>query len=193
MRAVTPVFVVLFAIRALGCSGAPTDTDDTDVDTDTDADTDTDSPPPQPCLLDTDPYPGELIPVEGRGTYTPPTGGDWFCLSPMSLEDACDAFVPDYSEPGCPPVDWSVYTNWNSATGLLNGRTTTEYSRPSTIDGDYVDLFFFYENGQPTLLNIDRYLSDALWGCNNGEGGASVELLFGDATLLHPCVAALPP
>jgi len=177
----------------IGCSrGLPADTD-TDTDSDTDTDVDTDSDPPGACPLDIDICPSNAVPVAGEGTYTRVDGGGFFCLSPLTLDQACDEYIPSYPGPGCPPFDWDGFASWRKTDAPGSGRPFVNYSREFRMDGDLVALWFLYEDELPTLMFLDRYCSEALWCCDDGQGGTAVQLLFGDASLAYPCTLELPP
>ena len=178
--------VLLLAGGPIGC----TRTQPTDTAVDSDSDVDTDSDPPGACPLDVDVCPSNAVPVAGEGTYTRVDGGGFFCLSPLTLAEGCDAYIPTYAEPGCPPIDWEGLADWRKTETSL-GRGYVQYGKEVWLDGDRVDLWLKYEDGSPTLLTLDRYCSEALWCCDDGQGGSAVQLLFGDATLVYPCAAEL--
>jgi len=173
--------IPLFAISS-GCTrDRPTTPSDTDVDTDSD--------PPGPCVLDPRPSTGATVPVDGRGAYW--MGGDSFCLSSVPLAEACDRYIPAYTNLGCPPIDWQGYENWTTATFNYDGKSWTDQQRQYEIDGDPIEQLVRYIDGRATVLVLDRFFADSQWGCDNGAGGAAVELIFGDAAYIHPCVAEL--
>jgi len=181
--------VLLLAGGPIGCTR--TQPTDTAVDSDVDTDVDTDSDPPGACPLDVDVCPSNAVPVVGEGTYTRVDGGGFFCLSPLTLAEGCDAYIPTYAEPGCPPIDWEGFFSWDISRYTMYGRDVVERQIEFRYDGDLVAVWLTYESGVPTLLTLDRYCSEALWCCDDGQGGSAVQLLFGDATLIYPCAAEL--
>ena len=184
------IFTILGACTREYPTAPPEDTDQV-----TDTDTDTDSDPPGACVT---PPNGiclsDAVQADGAGTYSPPDGGHWFCLSSLTLAEGCDEYISSYPEPGCPPIDWEGYGSWDSYRFTPMGRTVVRKSRSLRIDGNWVDRWMYYEDRIPTLLILDRYCSpEALWCCGDGEGGRAVQLLFGDASLRYRCVSELPP
>jgi len=183
--------VLLLAGGPIGCTRTqPTDTA-VDSDSDVDTDVDTDSDPPGACPLEVVECPSNAVPVSGEGTYTRVDRGGWFCLSPLTLAEGCDAYIPTYAEPGCPPIDWEGYGSWRRNEFTFYGRLIVKYDKEFRLDGDLVYYWAIYEDGQPIQLTLDRYDSEALWCCDDGQGGSAVQLLFGDATVTYPCAAEL--
>jgi len=174
---------------------------DTDID-DTDMSGDTYDIPPGACELSSEV--GErgcevsgappAVPVPGSGSYVGWSGMyDNFCISPRSLAAGCDEFIPSYPDPGCPPEDWTGYESSFRRRELdIFGRETVVFDDIVHIDGEALWVKIYYEEGVPVLLNIFRDLPERLWCCDNGDGGISQSLFFGDASLAYPCVADLP-
>ena len=116
-----------------------------------------------------------------------------FCISSRPLEEGCDEFIPSYPETGCPPEDWTGYESSFRRRELeLSGRETVLLDDIVHIEGEALWVTIYYEEGVPVLLEVYRDFPERLWCCDNGDGGISPTLFFGDASLAYSCVADLP-